>query len=112
MCNPQHLEDRQEVAGMIRALTKALIQPLETPAPKPEPNRLQLLLVMEDKRQEEVKVEDKRQEDVKVEDPREEVEQEEKEELLIKSPTALRRVFEGDSDQETFHGFQDEDMDN
>lgn len=66
---------------MIQALTDALVQPVDTP----EPERLQLLLVME---------EDKREEEV-----------------LVKSPTALRRVFEGDSDQETFHGFQDEDMD-
>lgn len=79
LCNPQHLEDRQEVSGMIQALTEALVQPLETP----EPERLQLLLVMEEDKQEEV----------------------------LKSHTALRRVFEGDSDQETFHGFQDEDMD-
>uniref|UniRef100_A0A7N6A845 Pogo transposable element derived with ZNF domain a n=1 Tax=Anabas testudineus TaxID=64144 RepID=A0A7N6A845_ANATE len=66
------------------------IQPLETPEPKPEPDGLQLLLVMKEDRREE------------------EVEQEEKED--VRSPTALRRVFEGDSDQETFHGFQDEDV--
>lgn len=75
---------------MIRALSEALVQPLETPEPKPEPDGLQLLLVMKEDRREE------------------EVEQEEKED--VRSPTALRRVFEGDSDQETFHGFQDEDV--
>lgn len=66
---------------MFQALSEALVQPLDTTEPEP------LLLVMEDSKREGG-------------GPGE-----------VKSPTALRRVFEGDSDQETFHGFQDEDVD-
>lgn len=74
VCNVQHLEDRQEVAGMIQALTKGLIQPLGEPEQGPE--GVELLLLMEEEK---------------------------------KSPSALRRVFEGDSDQESFYGFQEDD---
>lgn len=69
---------------MIRALTEALVQPLEGPGPGPE---LELLLVMEEENQEE-----------KMES-REEVEQEDNGELL---------VFDDDSDQESPHSFQDD----
>ncbi|KAF3706891.1 Pogo transposable element with ZNF domain [Channa argus] len=93
VCNHQHLEDRQEAAEMIQALAEALVQPLETP----EPERLELMLVMEEGKRQEEKMEQQ---------------QEEKEELVMKSPTALRLVFEGDSDLESFHGFQDDDMSN
>ncbi|XP_071356037.1 pogo transposable element with ZNF domain [Trachinotus anak] len=72
VCDLQQVEDRQEAARMIRALTEALIQPLEEPGPGPE---LELLVVMEEGKQEE-----------KIES-REEVEQEDNEEL-----------FDGDQD--------------
>lgn len=67
---------------IIQGLTEALVQPLETsePAPDPEPE-LELLLVME---------EEKKQQ-----------------ESSVKSQTALQQVFNGDSDQESFVGFQD-----
>ncbi len=75
---------------MIRDLTQALVQPLETserpPEPEPEPE-LELLLVMEEEQQRK----------------KEEAEQE-----VLKSPLALHGVFEGDSDQESFHGFQND----
>lgn len=46
MCDFQQLEDRREATHMIQALTKVLVQPLETPAPKAE--ALQLLLVVKE----------------------------------------------------------------
>ncbi|XP_070778315.1 pogo transposable element with ZNF domain [Enoplosus armatus] len=88
-CNLQEVEDRGEALRMIRALTEVLVQPLETskspPYPEPEP-QLELLLVMEEEEDREVK-------------------QERDEELLLKSPSALRLLFDGDSDQDSFHGF-------
>lgn len=86
VCNLKQLEDRREAARMITALTEALIQPLETP------EQLEVLMVMEEGKQEEM-------------------EQEDKEEDSVKSPTALCLVFDSDSDQESFHGFQDTEMD-
>lgn len=70
---------------IIQGLTEALVQPLETsePAPDPEPEpELELLLVLE---------EEKKQQ-----------------ESSVKSQTALQQVFHGDSDQESFVGFQDD----
>uniref|UniRef100_A0A3Q3NB40 C2H2-type domain-containing protein n=1 Tax=Mastacembelus armatus TaxID=205130 RepID=A0A3Q3NB40_9TELE len=88
VCNLQQVEDCQEATRRVTALTQALIQPVETPAPGPE--QLEVLLVMEQGRQAKV----------------EQVGQEE-----VNSPTALRLVFEGDSDPESFHGFQDTEKD-
>lgn len=88
--NLQEVEDRSEAVKMIQALTEALVQPLETselpPDPEPEP-KLELLLVMGQGQKE--------------------VEPEEQSSPL-KSPSALRLVFDGDSDQDSFHGFRDD----
>lgn len=75
---------------IIQGLTEALVQPLETsePAPDPEPQpepELELLLVME-----------------------EEEEEKKQQGLSVKSQTALHQVVNGDSDQESFVGFQDD----
>lgn len=86
-CNLQEVEDQGELMKIIQGLTEALVQPLETsePAPDPEPEpepELELLLVLE---------EEKKQQ-----------------ESSVKSQTALQQVFHGDSDQESFVGFQDD----
>lgn len=48
MCNLQEVENRGGVARMIQALTKVLVQPLDSiePPPDSEP-QLELLLLME-----------------------------------------------------------------
>lgn len=78
---------------MIKALTGALIQPLDTRVPETEiePEHLELLLVTEEEKKEE-----------NCEHKEEETEIEIAE--LVKSVPALRQVLEGD--QDSFHGFQ------
>ncbi|XP_028281590.1 uncharacterized protein pogza isoform X2 [Parambassis ranga] len=111
--NLQHVEDRNEATKMISALTKALTQPVEggQPEPRPEPEQLELLLVMEERKEEEEEEEEEEPEDQQEEqvgEDRGEDDEEEEEELSVKSPSALRLVFDGDSDQDSFHGFHDD----
>lgn len=81
MCNLQEVEERGEAARMIQALTEALVQPLQTSEPRPDSEaQLELLMLRE----------------------------EEERSFLERSPAALRLMFDGDSDQETFYGFHDE----
>ncbi|KAM3595960.1 uncharacterized protein V6R79_006002 [Siganus canaliculatus] len=90
VCDLQQVDFPQQMAAMIQTLTQALVQPVETPEPPAGPGpELELLLVME---------EEKHQSE----------EEEEEEELEGRSPSALRQMFDGDSDQESFHGFHDD----
>lgn len=103
VCNLQQVEDRRDAMKMITALTEALVQPLETSGPPPQPEpQLELLLVMEEEVMEAERKEDMEQDPEKVVQDPEEVE------LLIKSPSALHQVFNGDGEQESFHGFMDD----
>lgn len=84
MCNLQEVEERGEAARMMQALTEALVQPLQTSEPRPDSEaQLELLMLREEQ-------------------------QEEERSFLERSPAALRLMFNGDSDQETFYGFHDE----
>lgn len=79
---------------MIQALVEALVEPLETSEPPPDPEpQLELLLLMEEHKEEEQQQEE---------------EMEKGQAFLERSPSALRLMFDGDSDQETFHGFHDD----
>ncbi|KAM7373736.1 hypothetical protein PAMP_008566 [Pampus punctatissimus] len=83
VCDPQ----QEETAKMIQVLTEMLIQPLEnSDVPPPAAvEEVELLLVMQNE-----------------EEPKKNREQ------LVGSQPALRQVFDGDSDQDSFLGFEDE----
>lgn len=88
VCNLQEVEERGEAARMIQALTEALVQPLQTSGPQPDSEpQLELLMLREEQQEEEM---------------------EKEQSFLERSPAALRLMFDGDSDQETFYGFHDE----
>uniref|UniRef100_A0A3B4ZII1 C2H2-type domain-containing protein n=1 Tax=Stegastes partitus TaxID=144197 RepID=A0A3B4ZII1_9TELE len=91
--NLEQGKDGGEATRMIKALTDALKQPLDTTVLETEPEHLELLLVTEERKED-----------------RSEHKQEEREvevAELIKSLPALRQVLDGNGDQESFHGFQD-----
>ncbi|MEQ2188104.1 hypothetical protein GOODEAATRI_011556, partial [Goodea atripinnis] len=98
-CSMQHLENQGEAARMITALTEALTQPPEIGSPEPRPTlahlptagleqeRMLLLLVKKNGTNEEEKLKGAQRE--------------------ISSPSALRQVFNSESDGESFYGFPD-----
>lgn len=105
------MEDRGEEAALIRTLTEALGQPVETPKPppdldpdpdpEPEPE-LELLLVLEEEKNQTGKIQEEEERWMKVELTEK---KEEKKKEVLDGVSALRRVFEEESDQETFNGF-------
>ncbi|XP_067468979.1 pogo transposable element with ZNF domain isoform X2 [Thunnus thynnus] len=107
VCNLQQVEQQEEKKKMIRALTEMLIQPLDPsdlppPPPPPPPTaaeQVELLLVMQEEEEEE---------EMEEEEERMEVRREERKK---KSLSSLHRVFDGDSDQDSFLGFEDAEMD-
>uniref|UniRef100_A0A3Q1GVA0 C2H2-type domain-containing protein n=2 Tax=Acanthochromis polyacanthus TaxID=80966 RepID=A0A3Q1GVA0_9TELE len=94
VCNLQQEEDGQEATGMIKALTDALIQPLDTRVPQTEiePEHLELLLVTEERKEDKG---EQKEEETEIEIPE-----------LVKSLPALCETLEGD--QDSLHGFQDD----
>ncbi|CAK6982763.1 pogo transposable element with ZNF domain [Scomber scombrus] len=96
VCNLQQ-EQQEEKASMIRTLTEMLIQPpashLPLPPPHPPPaEQVELLLVMQQEEEEE-------EEERKWKQP------------SLRSPSSVCRVFDADSDQDSFLGFDDAEMD-
>uniref|UniRef100_A0A096LY95 Pogo transposable element derived with ZNF domain a n=1 Tax=Poecilia formosa TaxID=48698 RepID=A0A096LY95_POEFO len=77
-CSLQHLENQGEAARMITALTEVLTQPLDSGSPEPRPKQERLL------------------ERTPPQPP-----------LLVINLSALRQVFNSESDAESFHGFAD-----
>lgn len=80
---------------MIEALTEALAPPPDTCRPLP---------VLQPQLQLEVLIED----EARMEEVAKEEHQEKGEEELLRRASALQLVFEGDSDEELFHGFRDD----
>lgn len=76
---------------MTEALTEALAPPPDTCRPPPV---LQLEVLIED--------------EARTEKVAKEEHQEKGEEELLRRASALQLVFEGDSDEESFHGFRDD----
>ncbi|XP_078146333.1 pogo transposable element with ZNF domain [Centroberyx gerrardi] len=108
---PPHEEDGEEPGRLIQNLTEALIRPLDANSQPDEP--VQLLLVMEEEQGgEEEQQEDEQQEEQQEEEQQEDEQQEdEQQEVSLQSSSSLRRLFEGDSDLESFHGFEEREMD-
>lgn len=77
---------------MITALSEALNQPPEAEKAEPKVTPSQVKETKTDQREKEAP---------------EMRENEEEEELCIRSPSHLRQVFDGDSDEESFPGFPD-----
>lgn len=101
-CTLQQQETHGEAARMIRTLNEALTQPPDFGSPNPEPSPgsglkgmapppppLLLLTAMKEQRR------------------RNGGKTEEEERLDVGSPSALRQVFNSESDAESFHGFPD-----
>uniref|UniRef100_A0A3P9KPB7 Pogo transposable element derived with ZNF domain a n=1 Tax=Oryzias latipes TaxID=8090 RepID=A0A3P9KPB7_ORYLA len=91
-CSLDHSEAPGEAARMITALTEALNQPPEGEKAEPKVTPSQVKEEKTDQREKEAP---------------EMRENEEEEELCIRSPSHLRQVFDGDSDEESFPGFPD-----
>lgn len=94
VCNRQALEDRDEAASMTETLSEALAPPPDTCGPPP---------VLQPQLQLEVLIEG----EARTEQVAKEEDQEKGEEELLRRASALQLVFEGDSDEESFHGFRD-----
>ncbi|XP_016534378.1 uncharacterized protein LOC103147975 isoform X2 [Poecilia formosa] len=95
-CSLQHLENQGEAARMITALTEVLTQPLDSGSPEPRPKQERLLertppqpplLVIKEEKTNGW--------------------DEEKKQVEVGSLSALRQVFNSESDAESFHGFAD-----
>ncbi|PWA33331.1 hypothetical protein CCH79_00014087 [Gambusia affinis] len=93
-CSLQHLENQGEAARMITTLTEVLTQPLDYGSPEPGPQQerllertpLPLLVIKEEKTN---------------------GWDEEEKQAEVGSLSALRQVFNSESDAESFHGFAD-----
>lgn len=79
---------------MITALTNSLNLPTESVKAEPRAKRRKVMDEEKKPREEEAP-------------ERNEEEEEQEEEFLIQSPSHLKQVFEGDSDEESFLGFPD-----
>ncbi|XP_027891504.1 uncharacterized protein pogza isoform X2 [Xiphophorus couchianus] len=92
-CSLQHLENQGEAARMITALTEVLTQPLDSGSPETRPKQERLLertpplLVIKEEKTNGWDEEEKQAE--------------------VGSLSALRQVFNSESDAESFHGFAD-----
>ncbi|XP_024154295.1 uncharacterized protein LOC112162668 isoform X2 [Oryzias melastigma] len=93
-CSLDNSETPGEAARMITALTNSLNLPTESVKAEPRAKRRKVMDEEKKPREEEAP-------------ERNEEEEEQEEEFLIQSPSHLKQVFEGDSDEESFLGFPD-----